>query len=104
MKVLEIKQEEFYDKIQNSKNSKVLVDCYADWCGPCKMLAPIIEDLANEIQNCDFYKINIDNAMEITGKYGIMSIPTLLLFENNSLKNKSVGLISKSELEEFINS
>ena len=101
MKVIEIKQEELEEKIKNA-NGKVLVDCYADWCGPCKMLAPIIEELANDTQNCEFYKINIDTAQDVAEKYEIMSIPTLLLFENNSLKEKSVGFKSRSELEEFI--
>ena len=102
MSVIEIKEKEFEDKIKNSKN-KILVDCYADWCGPCKMLAPIIEEVAKNSTNCDFYKINVDEAQEIAIKYDIMSIPTLLLFENQKLKEKSVGFISKDELEALIN-
>ena len=102
MSVIEIKEEEFEEKIKNSKN-KVLVDCYADWCGPCKMLSPIIDELAESIDTCDFYKINVDNASDIAEKFGIMSIPTLLLFENNQLKNQAVGFMSRDELEDFIN-
>ena len=102
MKVIQINENEFEKKIENSKN-KVLVDCYADWCGPCQMLAPIIEELANEVSDCDFYKINVDTAPEIASKYEIMSIPTLLYFENNKLKQKTVGLKSKEELEQLIN-
>ena len=103
MSVIEIKENEFDEKVKNSKN-RVLVDCYADWCGPCQMLAPIIESLASECKECDFYKINIDTAPEVASKYEIMSIPTLLYFENNKLKHKSVGLKSKDELEELIKS
>lgn len=101
MSVIEIKENEFEEKIKNSKN-KVLVDCYADWCGPCQMLAPVIEDLASETEDCDFYKINTDNAPEIVNKFEIMSIPTLLYFENHKLKEKSVGFRTKDELEELI--
>ena len=102
MSVIEIKEEEFDEKIRNSKTGKVLVDCYAVWCGPCKMLSPIIDELAENIDTCDFYKINVEGASGIAEKYGIMSIPTLLLFKNNQLVNQSVGFISKDELEEFI--
>ena len=103
MSVIEIKEEEFDEKIRNSKTGKVLVDCYAGWCGPCKMLSPIIDELAENIDTCDFYKINVEGASGIAEKYGIMSIPTLLLFENNQLINQTVGFMSRDELEEFIN-
>ena len=102
MKVIEIKEDEFEERIKNAKTGKVLVDCYADWCGPCKMLSPIIDEVAENTENCDFYKINVDGAAGIAEKYGIMSIPTLLLFENNELKNQAVGFMSRDELEEFI--
>ena len=101
MSVIQINENEFEEKIKNSK-SKVLVDCYADWCGPCQMLAPIIEQLSDENPDCDFYKINVDTAPEIASKFEVMSIPTLLYFENNELKEKSVGLRSKEELEQLI--
>ena len=102
MKVIEIKEEEFEERIKNSKTGKVLVDCYAEWCGPCKMLSPSIDAVAENIQDCEFYKLNVDGAIKVAQKYGIMSIPTLLLFENNELKNQAVGLMSKDELENFI--
>lgn len=100
MKVIEIKENEFNEKVQSTK--KALVDCYADWCGPCKMLAPVIENLAEETENCEFYKLNIEEASKIASKYQIMSIPTLLLFENGELKSQEVGFRSKDELEEMI--
>lgn len=102
MSVIEIKENEFEEKIKNSKG-KVLVDCYAEWCGPCKMLSPIIDQLAEEVDSCEFYKINVDEAAELAVKYDIMSIPTLLFFENGELKNTSVGFKSKEEIEEMIN-
>lgn len=78
----------------------VLVDFYANWCGPCKMLSPIVDEVAKDI---DVVKINIDENMELSRTYKVMSIPCLMLFKNGELVNRSVGLISKSELEEFIN-
>ena len=97
--VKEIKEKEFNNVI---KKDKVLVDCYATWCGPCKMLSPIIDQLAEEISNINFYKLDVDNAPNISGEYGIMSIPTLLLFKDGKLSDTIVGLRSKSELEEFL--
>ena len=80
------------------KNKKVLVDCYATWCGPCRMLSPIIDELAGEITDYKFYKLDVDNSSNVTKKYGIMSIPTLLIFEDGELKEKIVGFIPKDEL------
>lgn len=100
MKVKEINETEFYEVIK-SKN-KILIDCYATWCGPCKMLSPIIDKIADENNSCAFYKIDIDSAEEVTNEYDIMSIPTLLLFEDGKLKDKIIGLRSKKELEELI--
>ena len=97
--VKEISQGEFADAI---KSNKVLVDCYAPWCGPCKMISPIIDNISEQISNVDFYKINVDNAADIAEEYGIMSIPTLLLFENGNLSNRVVGFQSKEQLEELL--
>ena len=100
MKVIEIKESEFKNKIE-SKN-KVLIDCYAPWCGPCKLLSPIIDELAKETDNCEFYKLNVDEAENISKEYGIMSIPTILIFENQKLIKKEIGFKSKEELKELI--
>lgn len=83
----------------------VLVDFYADWCGPCKMLAPIIEALAPEYEGkVKIGKLNVDNAPDTAQKYGIMSIPTLLFIKNGEVVNKIVGLVSKADLEKALNS
>lgn len=100
MKVIEITNNEFENKI-NSKG-KVLVDCYATWCGPCKMLSPIIDELSEEITDCTFYKLDVDNANDVAIKYNIMSIPTILLFEDGKLIDQIVGFRSKEELREWI--
>lgn len=95
MKIIEINEKELEEKI---KSSKVLIDCYATWCGPCRLLSPIIDELSEELKEISFYKIDIDNAPNVVSKYGIMSIPTLLIFENGKLKKELVGLQEKSTL------
>nr|MBP3258568.1 thioredoxin [Bacilli bacterium] len=97
--VEEIKEVEFEEKI---KEGKVLVDCYAPWCGPCRMLSPIIDEIASEVNTYKFYKLNVDEAEEVSVKYGIMSIPTILIFENGNLVNTLVGFKSKEELKTIL--
>ncbi len=78
---------------------KVLVDFYADWCGPCKMMSPIIDRIAEEKLNVTVGKVNVDENPEIASKYGIMSIPTIIIFENGIQKKTFIGLTSKDEIE-----
>lgn len=84
------------------KEGKVLIDCYAVWCGPCKMISPIIDELAKEHEDIKFYKVDVDESNRITRDYQIMSIPTLLYFKDGVLENKIIGLRSKSEIEEIL--
>ena len=99
--VKEITEKDFKKKIE--EKGKILIDCYAPWCGPCRLLSPIIDELAEETKNCKFYKLNVDESEEISREYGIMSIPTILLFEDGELKQKNVGFIPKEELKKLIN-
>lgn len=91
------KEENFNEIIKN----KVLVDFYADWCGPCKMLAMEIEKVASEI-DIDIVKVNVDEEEDIARKYGVMSIPTLILFENGQELKKTIGFMPKDKIKEFI--
>ena len=96
--VKEIKDTEYNKVIEKGK---VVIDCFAPWCGPCKMISPVIDSLSEELKDTSFYKINVDDADIITRDYQIMSIPTILIFEDGKLIDKVVGLRSKSELKEL---
>lgn len=81
----------------------VLVDFWAPWCGPCRMLAPLVEELAREKAGIvKVGKVNVDEAPDLAAKFGIMSIPTLILFKNGQQAAQSVGLVSKDDLARFV--
>ena len=94
----------FAEKVLKSEKP-VLVDFFAIWCGPCKMLAPIIEQLNEEIgEKVNVYKVDVDECPQSASQYGIMSIPTIIAFKNGEAVNKSVGLVQKEKLMDIINS
>ena len=80
-----------------------VVDFYADWCGPCKMLAPILEELDNHRSEIKIVKVNVDEAHDSAKAFGVMSIPTIVLLKNGQIINKKIGLCSKETLVEMIN-
>jgi thioredoxin 1 len=83
----------------------VLVDFWAEWCGPCRALAPIFEEIASNYEDkVSFAKVNIDENPIAPSKYGVMSIPTLILFKNGQVEAVKMGLLSKSQLSAFIDS
>lgn len=92
---------EFNEKISQGR---VLVDFFATWCGPCKMLAPVLEDIDNKKEAGDLLivKVDVDEAGEIAMKFGIQSIPTLILFENGKAINKALGYMPKPQLLNFL--
>lgn len=100
MTVIEINDSNIEEKIKSNK--KVVIDCFAEWCGPCKMLSPIVDELAEEMNEVAFYKLNVDDNDDTVRKYGIMSIPTVLVFEDGELKNTSIGFKTKDDLKEII--
>ncbi|MBE6157192.1 MAG: thioredoxin [Firmicutes bacterium] len=84
------------------KEGKVLVDFYADWCGPCKMIGPVLEEIASENSDVEIVKVNVDNFENIARSYGIMSIPTLIVFKNGKETNKSIGFVDKNSILELL--
>lgn len=87
-----------FDEAVLKSEKPVLVDFYADWCGPCKMLSPVVEQLAQESDAYRVCKINVDEAPDIASRYGIMSIPTLIVFKNGQVAATSVGVQSKQAI------
>ena len=101
MEVLNITSNNFEEEVLKS-DTTVLVDFYADWCGPCKMLSPIIDSVAEENKNIKVVKVNVDDAQDLAIKYQVMSIPTVVIIKNGQEVNRSVGLVNKSKIEELV--
>ena len=101
MEILKINEDNFEKEVLESEKT-VLIDFFADWCGPCKMLSPIIEQFAKENEKVKVVKINVDELPDIAVKYGVRSIPTLVVIKNGEEVNRSVGLIDKSEILELV--
>lgn len=99
--VITVTSENFESEVLNSEKP-VLVDFWASWCGPCRMLSPIVDEIAEEVQTIKIGKVNVDEQQDLAGKFGVMSIPTLILFKNGQPVNKSVGAKSKVALLDFI--
>lgn len=93
--------ENFDEEVLNYKG-KVLVDFWAEWCGPCMMLGPIIEELSEEVDDVKFCKVNCDEARDVALQFGIMTIPNLIVFENGEQVNQSIGYIEKEDVLELI--
>ena len=99
--VITVTSENFESEVLNSEKP-VLVDFWASWCGPCRMLSPIVDEIAEEVQTIKIGKVNVDEQQDLAGKFGVMSIPTLILFKNGQPVNKSVGAKSKAASLDFI--
>ena len=98
--MIEVKSQEEFDQILKN-NENVIVDFWAQWCGPCKMLAPALERLQEEAHNTLIVKVNIDEVQDIPAKYGVRSIPTLLKFKNGLVDSQKIGNRSIKELKEW---
>ncbi len=97
MSLIHLDKEDFNKLIEK----KTLVDFFATWCGPCKMLGPILEEASKET-DVNFVKVDVDQFNDLAISYGVMSIPTIILFENGKEVKRQVGFISKEDLLEFI--
>ncbi len=97
MSVLKITDQNFTQEILKSEQV-VLVDFYADWCGPCQRMSPIIDEIEQEVDNIKVGKINVDENNDLAIKYGISTIPTIVIFKKGEIKKTFVGVIDKSEI------
>ena len=103
VKTLEITDSNFNDVI--SKNKTVLIDFWAEWCGPCRMIGPLIEELANEYEGKAIIgKLDVDNNQKSSVKYGVRSIPTILTFKDGEIVDRQVGAVPKKTLTNVIDS
>ena len=101
MAVIHLTQENFNEEVLNSE-VPVLVDFWATWCGPCQMVAPIIEEIAEETNDAKICKIDIDDQMELARQYRVMSIPTLIVFKDGQAVKREVGARTKEEMLEML--
>lgn len=93
----------FADKIENSRGV-ALVDFWASWCGPCRMLAPVIDEVSEKFSGrANVYKVNVDEEGELAARFGIMSIPTLIIFKDGEIFDKLIGVVPEEKIEEVLN-
>lgn len=102
MAVEKVTRDSFEESVLKS-DKPVLVDFYADWCGPCKMLSPVVEQIAEESDAYRVCKVNVDEAMDIAAEYGVVSIPTLVVFKNGEASARTVGVQSKQAILQMLN-
>jgi thioredoxin 1 len=101
MSVLNINKSNFEAEVLQSEQ-KVLLDFWAPWCAPCRMLAPIVDEIATECPDLKVVKVNVDEEVELAAEYGIMSIPTLVVFEKGEVVNKITGARPKEAILEMV--
>ena len=101
MALLKINNENFESEVLNSDKT-VLLDFFADWCGPCQMLAPVLAEIAEEREDIVVGKINVDEEMQLALKFGVESIPMLAVIKDGKLVNKSVGFTPKEQILEML--
>lgn len=99
--VVKLTQDTYEAEVMQA-NGTVVVDFYADWCGPCKMQGPIVEQLSEERADVKFCKLNIDEAMQVAASLGIMAIPTIMVVKDGEITFKEAGLMQKAQLEALL--
>ena len=102
MKPIELTRDNFTEEVTNSP-VPVLIDLWAPWCGPCRMMAPVIDEIAESASGFKVGKVNVDEQMEIAASLGVRSIPTLVVFRNGEVAARSVGVQSKEQVLALVN-
>ena len=102
MSVLTITKENFDSEVMQS-DKPVLIDFWASWCGPCRMVSPIVDEIAEEVTDKKVCKVNVDEQPELAQKFGVMSIPTLIVMKDGKIADKSVGAKSKDAILSMLN-
>ena len=100
MNISDLKKEQFANIIEGSK--PVLIDFWAPWCGPCRMLAPILDEVAAKVTEAKFGKVNVDESPELAKRYQVMSIPNVCIFKNGQLVDRVIGLCDAEELQSAV--
>ncbi len=101
IEVIKVTSANFDQEVLNSDKT-VLIDFYTDWCGPCKMLSPVLESVVEENQDLKVVKIDVDIEQDLAIKYQVMSIPTIVVIKNGQEVNRSVGVVNKSQIVEMV--
>ena len=101
MSIIHITSENYEAQVLNAAG-KVLLDFWAPWCGPCRMIAPFLEEIAAEDESVTIGKVNVDEEMALAAKFGIVSIPTLIVMKNGEVTNKAVGYMAKANIEALL--
>src|SRR5699024_4929433 len=101
MAVIKLTKDNFDQEVMQS-GKPVLIDFYADWCGPCKMMSPVVEEVSDEMPDVKVCKINIDEEMDLAQRFGVMSIPTFISFNGGEIRGKQIGAVPKSALVDLV--
>ena len=102
MAIINLTRNNFKSEVMSSDKT-VLIDFWAEWCGPCRMMSPVVDEIADEVSDVKVCKVNVDEASDLASMFGIESIPTLIVIKNGQTVNKSIGLISKEQVLSLIN-
>lgn len=104
MAIVDVTDESFAEEVEKEEEKTVLVDFWAPWCPPCRMIAPVLEEIDAEMSDkVKITKVNVDENPDLSKRFGVMSIPTLLLFKNGEVVNKMSGFMPKAQLVEWMN-
>lgn len=101
MSVININKHNFQDEVMNA-DKPVLLDFWASWCGPCRMVSPVVDEIAAERSDVKVGKVNVDEQLELAGQFGVMSIPTLVVIKNGRIVNQAIGAMPKSAILELL--